>query len=43
MNIHHFTSSALFLKAIRNNDLELAKKIATDSPWAVNGCEPYDH
>lgn len=41
-NIHNLTSSALFIQAVRKGDLDRAKQIAIDSPWAVNGREPHD-
>lgn len=41
-NIHHLTSSAQFILAVRKGDLDTATKIAHESTWAVNGREPHD-
>ena len=41
-NVHHLTSSALFIQAIRDRDLEQASKIAKLNPWAVRASEPHD-
>jgi hypothetical protein len=38
-SIHNYTSSAQFITAFKKNDLQIAKKIATEAPWAVNGVE----
>ena len=41
-NVHHFTSSAIFLEAIRAVDLAKARTVAQQNPWAVNASEPND-
>jgi hypothetical protein len=41
-NIHHYTSSAKFIEAIREGNINKAQIIAEESPWAVNGREPQD-
>lgn len=41
-NVHHLTSSAQFLKAVRDKDLEKARQIVSLNPWAVRATESTD-
>ena len=41
-NVHHLTSSAQFLQAVRKRDLDTARKIALLNPWAVRASESVD-
>ena len=41
-NVHHLTSSAEFLKAVRARNIEEARRIAKINPWAVRASEALD-
>ena len=41
-NIHHLTSSAQFIQAVRKRDLDETRRIALLNPWAVRASEPND-
>lgn len=41
-NVHHLTSSAQFLQAVRARDLDKARQIVQLNPWAVRASEAND-
>ena len=41
-NVHHLTSSAQFLQAIRQRDFDKAREVTRLNPWAVRASEPND-
>lgn len=41
-SVHHLTSSAQFLVAVKARDFDSARRITELNPWAVKACEAID-